>query len=150
MNDFTYSRDEWDAALEAAETVEWDSIDAGEQHGPLAQWICYQTIGHYKVERDDQRIEAAFAVLTERGEARFSPDRLITVLNSYRGDTVDDFRTLAEEYAEENGIELVFLGGEPTEHDYHQWYMGHGVAGGEVYAATSAGGTLYWFDSNKW
>lgn len=148
--DLMYSRDEWDAALEAAEVASWDAIDAGEQHGPLAQWICDQVIDHDKVQRDDQRIEAAFVVLTERGETEFSPERLITVLNSYWGETVDDFRTVAEEYADENGIELVFLGGEPTEHDYHQWYMNRGVPEGRVYAPTSAGGTLYWFDSNKW
>jgi hypothetical protein len=146
----TYSREEWDAALEAAEFAEWDSIDAGEQHGPLAQWLCDQVIDHDKVERDEQRIEAAFVVLTERGEAQFSPERLITVLNSRRGETVDDWRTLAEECADEKGIELMPIGGEPTEHDYHQWYMNHGVTDGEVYAPVSAGGTLYWFDSNQW
>jgi hypothetical protein len=149
--DVTYSREEWDGALEAAEIAEWDSIDAGEQHGPLAQWICDQVIDHDKVERDDQRIEAAFAVLTERGETEFSPERLIDVIKSFRGETVDNWRTLAEEYADENGYKIAFIGsGEPTEHDYHQWYMNHGVAEGEVYAPTSAGGTLYWFDSNQW
>lgn len=150
MNDIKYTREEWDASLEAAEFAAWDAIDAGEQHGPLAQWICDQVIDHDNVDGDDQRIEAAFEVLTERGETEFSPERLIDVLNSYRGETVDDFRVLAEEYAEENGIELVFLGDEPTEDDYHKWYAENGIADGEVCVPTSAGGTLYWFDSNKW
>lgn len=150
MGDILYSRNEWDAALEAAEIAAWDAIDAGEQHGPLAQWLCDQVIDHDKVERDDQRIEAAFVVLTGRGETEFSPERLIDVLNSYRGETVDDFRTLAEEYADENGVELVFLGGEPTESDFRQWYMKRGVSEGEVYATTSAGGTLYWFNTHQW
>lgn len=151
VNDILHTREEWDSALEAAETAEWDPVDAGEQHGPLAQWICDRVIGHEKVERDHRRIEAAFVALTEHGETEFSPERLVTVLNSFRGETVDDWRTLAEEYADESGYKIAFIGGgEPTEHDYRQWYMGHGVAPGEIYAPTSAGGTLYWFDSNRW
>ncbi|QBZ72203.1 hypothetical protein SEA_KRADAL_317 [Streptomyces phage Kradal] len=150
MSDVRYSRNEWDNALEAAESFDWDSIDAGEQHSPLAQWLCDQVIDHAKVERDEQRIEAAFAVLTERGEDEFSPERLITVLESYRGETVDDWRTLAEEYAEENGIEMVFLNGTPTEDVYHAWYAANGIREGEVCAPSSVGGTLYWFDTNKW
>lgn len=149
--DIAYSREEWDAALEAAKIAEWNAANAGEQHGPLAQWLCDQAIDHEKVKRDDQRIEAAFEVLTDRGESEFSPERLIDVLNSFRGETVDDWRTLAEEYAAENGYKIAFVGsGEPTEQDYSHWYAKNGIREGEVWAATSAGGTLYWFDSNQW
>lgn len=149
--DVTYSRENWESALEAAEIADWDPIDAGEQHGPLAQWICDQAIDHEKVDRDDGVIEAAFVALADRGEREFSPERLITVLDSHRGETADDWRTLAEGYADENGCKIAFLGGgEPTERDYRQWYMDHGVTPGEVYAPISAGGTLHWFDSNKW
>ncbi|MCP9209560.1 hypothetical protein [Streptomyces cucumeris] len=150
MDNLRYSRDEWDSALEAAESLDWDPVDAEEQHSPLAQWLCDQVIDHDKVERDVARIEAALNVLTERGEGEVSPERLIDVLNSYQGETVDDWRTLAEEYADENGIELVFLNGTPTEDDYHKWYVGRGVWAGEVCAGTSVGGSLYWFDSSKW
>lgn len=149
--DHAYSKTEWDGALEAAEVADWDPIDAREQHGPLAQWLCDQIIDHGKVNRDSGIIEAAFTALTERGEAEFSPERLIDVLNSYRGETVDDWRTLAEEYADENGYVIAFVGaGQPTEADYRRWYMNHGVTEGEVYAPVSAGGTLHWFDTNKW
>lgn len=149
--EFNYNKDEWDAALEAAETAEWDPIDAGEQHGPLAQWLCDQVIDHEKVARDSDRIEAAITVLADSDELEFSPERLITVLDSYRGETVDNFRTLAEEYAEENGYQLAFVGEKaPTDDDYLQWYLNHGVSDGEVFAPIAAGGTLHWFDSNKW
>lgn len=148
--DVNYSKTEWDGALEAAETADWDPVDAGEQHGPLAQWLCDQVIDHGKVNRDDGIIEAAIAVLANKGEAEFSPERLITVLDSYRGETVDDFRTLAEEYADENGYKIVPIGGESTEADYQRWYLNHGVIEGEVYAPVSVGGTLHWFDSNTW
>jgi hypothetical protein len=150
MSDVRYSRDEWDNALEAAEIAEWDSIDAGEQHGPLAQWLCDQVIDHDKVERDSERIEAAFVALTENDEDEFSAERLIDVLNSYRGETVSDWRTLAEEHAEETGTTLAFVGGTPTADDFEKWYADNAINDGEVCAETSAGGTLYWFDSNKW
>lgn len=150
MSDVKYSRDEWDGALEAAELHEWDSIDAGEQHGPLAQWLCDQVIDHKNVDRDEQRIEAAFIALTERGEDEFSPERLIDVLNSWRGETVDDWGVLADEYAEENGKELIFPGYSATEDDYRKWYADNAISDGEIYVSTSVGGTLYWFDTNKW
>lgn len=145
-----YSKTEWESALEGARESDWDSIDAGEQHGPLAQWLCYQVIDHENVGRDDQRIEAAFIVLAEHDEDEFSPERLIDVLNSWRGETVSDWQILAEEYAEENGKELVFLNGTPTDDDYRRWYADNGISNGAVCAETTIGGTLYWFDSNKW
>lgn len=88
MSDMQYTRDEWDSALESAELFEWDSIDAGEKHGPLAQWLCDQAIDHDHVERDPEIIAAAFEALGAGGETEFSPEQLIDTLNSYRGDGV--------------------------------------------------------------
>lgn len=82
--DFAYDRAEWDAALEAAELYEWDPTDAGEKFGPLAQWLADQVIDHPKVDRDRDLIVAAFDRLTEAGEAEFSPERLIDVLETGR------------------------------------------------------------------
>lgn len=146
-DDVRYELEYWRGALEAADLYGWDSIDAGERHGPLAQWLCDQAIDHDNVQRDDQRIEAAFNALESKGETEFSPERLTDILWSFNGETVDDWRTLAEEYAEENGYKLVGL--ETTE-QYQRWYAENGIREGEVYASTSVGGTLYWFDTNKW
>lgn len=149
-NDVRYGAEYWREAVEAAENNDWDPIDSLEGHGPAAQWIADDLYTSEKVGQDGGIIEAAIQALADKGETEFSAERLTTVVQSYRGETVDDWRTLAEEHAEENGVELVFLGGEPNEHDYHQWYMQRGVSEGEVYAPASSGGTLHWFDTNKW
>lgn len=82
--DFAYDRDEWDAALEAAELYDFCPTDSGEKFGPLAQWISDQVIDHDKVNRDPELITAAFDRLTENGEDEFTPERLIDVLNTGR------------------------------------------------------------------
>jgi hypothetical protein len=150
MSDIRHSRNEWDDALEAAESYDWCPTDSAEGHGPLAAWICVDVIDREEVGRDRLRIDAAFAVLAENGEDEFSPERLIDVIKSWCGETVDDWRTLAEEYAEENGKELVFLNGTPTQDDYHQWFIDHGIASGETCVALPEGGTFYWFNLDKW
>lgn len=148
-DDVRYELDYWRDALEAAEFRDWCPTDSLEKHGPLAQWLCNEVIDHEKVDRNREVVEAAFDALKGKGEVEFGPERLMTVILSYRGDTVDDWRTLAEEHAEENGAELVFLGGRASEEEYRRWYLARQPEG-EVYVPTSAGGTLYWFDSNKW
>lgn len=82
--DFRYEREEWDAALEAAELYDWCPTDAGKKFSPLAQWIADQVIDHPKVGRDPELIVAAFDRLKDAGEDEFSPERLIDVLNTGR------------------------------------------------------------------
>lgn len=82
--DFAYDREEWDAALEAAELYDFCPVDSGEKFGPLAQWISDQVIDHDKVNRDPELITAAFNLLTMNSEDEFSPERLIDVLNTGR------------------------------------------------------------------
>ncbi len=147
-----YYRNEWDNALEAAEGADWDPIDAGEQSGPLAQWICDEVIDHVNVGRDDRRIEAAFNLLTGRGEEPFSADRLITVLGSWRGETVDDWQILAKEYAEtdytgeDNPADTNWKGFRFMD-DYRRWFLNNGVTDGEAHIGSTPG-MLYWFDLN--
>ncbi len=81
--DLAYSREEWDAALESAEAFEWDPIDAGEKHGPLAQWLCDQVIDHDVVGSDPDVITVLFEALADNGEVEFSPERLTDVLNQW-------------------------------------------------------------------
>ena len=160
----SYPVSDWNEAIEAGREWEWCPTDTQENTpgnpGWMGQWLAenvigwdmkFQGVNDYCDGITDEMVEAALTVLVQkRQDPVISGNELLAALKSYRGNTVDDFRTLAEEDAEEDGIELVFLGGEPTEHDYHQWYMSHGVKEGDVYAATSAGGTLYWFDSHQW
>jgi hypothetical protein len=157
-----YSVQDWRDAAEAAE--EWGAcpIDTEENTpgapGQLGTWLCNEVYGNEVVGEGNEAQEptegiiyGAIGALESVDLPEFSPALLLTVLSTYRGETVDDFRVLAEEYAEENGIELVFLGGEPSEDDYHKWYAENGIAEGEVCAPTQPGGTLVWFNrGNKW
>jgi hypothetical protein len=89
--DLKYSREEWLSAVEAAELYEWDEIDAGEKHGPLAEWLCRDVYTHEKVDHDVDVITAAINALRVQGEEDFSPERLVTVLWSHIGEVwVDD------------------------------------------------------------
>lgn len=81
--DLAYDREEWDAALEAAELHEWDPIDSGEKFGPLAQWLCDQVIDHDVVGNDPDVITVLFEALADNGEDEFSPERLTDVLNQW-------------------------------------------------------------------
>lgn len=154
----------WREALEAGREYEWCPIDTQENTpgvpGYLGQWLAENVIG-WDMQADgsnehcdhvtDGMVEAAVtALLEERNEVIISGAELMAVLRSYRGETVDDFQILAEEYADEHGIELVFLGGEPTANDYELWYAERGIPDGEVCAPIEGGGTLHWFNSHVW
>ena len=161
-----YPASEWTEALEAADGWEFCPIDTQENTpgtpGFLGAWLIDELYGakiagkaHGRTEEDcetvdEDIIEAALCALTEERGASFTPSELRSVIESYDGETVDDGRTLAEEYAEETGTALAFLGGEPTEDDYWKWYAENGIRDGLVCAPTSEGGTLYWFDQNEW
>jgi len=90
MSDVLYGRDEWLGAIDAAETAEWDEIDAGDRHGPLAAWICYDAIDYDQVGRDVDVITAAVNALRDTGRDVFSTDDLIKVLRSSLGEVWDD------------------------------------------------------------
>lgn len=78
--DMVYEREEWDSALEAAELYEWDPIDAGEKHGPLAQWLADNVYDHDVIGCDPEMITTIFEVLENEGEDEFTPERLMEVL----------------------------------------------------------------------
>jgi hypothetical protein len=157
-----YSVQDWRDAAEAAEEWQQCPIDTEENTpgtpGRLGAWLCNEVYGNEVVSEGDNAEEptegiiwGAIGALDDIGFKDFSPATLLTVLSTYRGETTDDWRALAEEYANENTIELVFLGGEPSEDDYHKWYAENGIAEGEVCAPTQPGGTLVWFNrGNKW
>lgn len=151
----TYGLDYWRDALEAAGIESWCPTDSLEKHGPLAQWLCLDVIDHEKVGRNEAIIEAAFEALKEKDETEFSAERLMTVVLSYRGETVDDFEQLAREYArddytgpdnpEDNDWE-----GFNTEADFEKWFVAWGQTEGEICVTTEGGGTLYWFNTHQW
>lgn len=162
--EMTFPATDWRDAIEAGRAAEWCPVDTQEENpgivGYLGQWMAENLIGwdmtadgsneHCDHVTDDM-IEAAVTVLIEqRRDPVISGRELRAALTSYRGETVDDFQKLAEEYAEEQGVELVFLNGTPTADDYEQWYAERGIPDGEVCAPTEAGGTLHWFNSHKW
>jgi hypothetical protein len=85
--DFAYPKEEWDAALEATEVHEWDSIDAREKHGPLAAWLADEVFDHDVIGRDPEVITSVFEALEDAGEDEFTPERLIAVLNRWEAGT---------------------------------------------------------------
>lgn len=100
MYDVKYDRDEWMAAMLAAEESDWCEIDAQEKrcpecdrpgaNSPLTSWLCREAYDHDKVGRNEDVITAAFNALRDRGEFAFTPDRLLTVLQSCKGEVWDD------------------------------------------------------------
>lgn len=161
-----YPADEWTAGLEAAEEWEFCPIDTQENTpgspGRLGAWLIDELYGakvagksHGRREEDCETVDelilrAAIGALMVERDVWFTASELRSAVESYDGETGDDWRVLAEQYAEETGTTLVFIGGEPTEDDYHKWYADNGIRDGLVCAPTDDGGTLYWFDKNKW
>jgi hypothetical protein len=154
-----YALTEWAEALEAGREWEWCPIDTQENTpgaaGDLGCWLAENVIG-WDMRADgtnehcdhvtDDMVEAVLNVLREDGHLTASGEDVKRVLSSYRGETGDDFRVLAEEYAEENGYKLVGL---KTDGEFEQWYAENGIPDGEVCGELSVGGTLHWFNLNQ-
>lgn len=165
-----FTLEQWREALEAAEGNEFCPIDTREsglgEVGALGAWLCDELYGSDKAGRargdvkgvhvTEQIIDGALAVLEQEGWAAATPDRIETVIRSYRGETGTDFEKLARDYAETD-----YIGPESenpaasgwkgfTSHSYETWYVDHATGEGEVCGEISDGGTLIWFDKFKW
>jgi hypothetical protein len=153
----------WREALEAAEVWDFCPIDTQENTpgdpGRLGAWISDELRGHdvagpegqeERTTVTEEMLHAAFNVLGDDRDT-FSPSLLAGVLCTYRGETVDDFKVLAEEYAEDdytgpdNPAETGWDGFD-SEAAYEIWYIVNAIPDGEVCASGSEGGTLYWFN----
>lgn len=149
MSNIMYTISEWYSALDSAEVNDFDPVDSGEDHGPLAAWLCEQYT-HEKVNQNGEILEAVISVLEGEEHEAFSPETFLTVLLSYRGDTETSFRTLVEEHLEETYDFAHSLPGNPSEDDYRKWYLDHCRSEGEVYTGVTSGSGFFWFDTNKW
>lgn len=85
---FTYSLEEWEEALEAAEFRGWCPIDSREKESLLAEWICVEVIDPENVGRDLDIVDAAFAIFKAGHAEEFTPRQLAAVLDTYSGDGV--------------------------------------------------------------
>ena len=149
MSDVLYSVDEWNKALESAENNYFDGTDAEAESGPLAAWLCEQYT-HDKVSQDSEVLEAVINVLEDQGYDAFSPETYMTVLLSYRGETMASFRHLVQEYmVEQYGFDGS-TPGDPDEDDYRKWYLDHCRNDDEVYTGVASGSGYYWFLKNSW
>lgn len=156
MSDVAYPVTDWEDAREVAERYEFCPTDSREDgNSPLAQWLCDEVIKHEKVGNNPEIIEAAILLLDGRGEKQFSPDRFLTVIASYSGDSVDNWEEFAKEYAatdypgDDNPEDTNWAGFTKLDH-YKQWVMRYAVREDEVYTSVSSGETMYWFDAAKW
>jgi hypothetical protein len=150
--------DMWREAAGAAEEWAECPIDTEENTpgtaGQLGAWLCNEVYGVLVVGEGDGAQEptadviyGAISALEAEDRDAFTPAEFLRVLATYRGETVSDFRTLAEEYADDHGYKLVGL---KTDDEYHIWYAENGIPDGEVCGETEPGGTLVWFNKNNW
>ena len=149
MSDILYTVDEWNNALESADIHEVDPLASETDGGPLAGWLSEQYT-HDKVGNDAEILEAVINVLENEGHDAFSPETFFTVLLSYRGDTETYFRTLVENYMEENHGYTGSLPGNPDDDALKQWYFDNCASENETYASVASGSSLYWFDKGQW
>jgi hypothetical protein len=160
MSDVTYSAAEWQLNIEQAGIASWNEDDPDLVDYPLAQWICKQPYpeANDKHGRTDTGLlmEAVANVLEDEGFEEFSPETFLSVLHSFNGETSNDFFTLVRENLhDEQGVaehllDTTIKGIGDSDEAMVAWYMKNGVADGEVYTETNAGGTAYWFKKNEW
>ncbi len=167
----TYPLSLWREALEVAEVAEFCPTDTrewnGGELGALGAWLCDELYGK-PVNPDNVRedtgeivtenvIDGALAVLDQEDRETLTPADLRKVIESYRGETFDDFEELARDYAENDYIgpddenpALTEWEGFNSPEDFERWYTKYGTGEGEVCGEIRAGGTLIWFDKFKW
>lgn len=140
-DDLLFTDSEWQDAYTAAEEVGWYAHEAG---GPLAAAVA-ELYAHEMIGQDEERLWAAITVAGEHS-GRFSRAFLEKVIASYRGETEEDLKKLASDYIEEHwpGFPLEVV------KDLEEFAHQYAIAEYERCAPGKAGGTLYYFDTNKW
>lgn len=170
-NDSAYPVKLWREALEAADVAEFCPIDTREHNGgelgALGAWLCDDLYGSDEagsahgesngVHVTEQIIDGALAVMTDLDTDTLTPDHLIRIVRSYRGESVADFEELARDYAETDYIgpedenpDLTGWEGFDSPEKFEKWYTDHATSEGEVAGEIREGGTLIWFDSHQW
>lgn len=157
MSDVAYGISEWRTSYEQAEIAEWDAKSSDLQDWPIAQWMCGLVQTDETVKKDPEIMEAAINLLDEEGHNDgFSPEFFSKVLRSEKGKTGSSFEELCWEHADEN-----YNPGEPgdprqefesfvTDDDFESWYRNNVMLSHEVCAEPSVGGTLFWFNKDRW
>ncbi|MCX5103474.1 hypothetical protein [Streptomyces sp. NBC_00439] len=143
-NPYTYATQQWREAFEAAEGAEWDEIDASEHGGEVARLVAvlYTTD---LVDKDEGRLYAAITVAGDEADV-FNQEFLEKVLNSYRGESEDNLNKVATDYIEETWP------GFPIEAitSLEEFANKYAIRETEACAPDQHGGTLHYFDTNKW
>ncbi|MFD4949556.1 hypothetical protein ACFWNT_45520 [Streptomyces sp. NPDC058409] len=141
-NPYTYGTQQWREAFEAAEGAEW--IDASEQGGELAR-VVTELYTADLVGKGQGRLYAAITVAGDQADV-FNQEFLEKVLNSYRGESESDLDKVATDYIEENwpGFPLQAI---PSLEDFANEYA---IRENGACAPDQPGGTLHYFDTNKW
>lgn len=149
MSDVLYAFDEWNNALDVAEANDFDAVDAEQEGGPMAAWLC-ELYTHPKVNKNSEVLEAVINVIQDGGHDAFSSETYMTVLLSYRGETMTSFRHLVQEYMDKSYAFTGRFPGNPDEDDYKEWYLANCRNDNKVYAEVSSGSSLHWFIRSQW
>lgn len=146
LDGMNYSAQEWKDAYEAAKNADWCAIDAREQGGgELAAVVVGIYEDHENVGRDEDKLYAAINALEEEMTA-WAPEFLRTVLDSYVGESEDDMAKVATDYIDEHwpGFPV------DTISDLEAFAHTYAIPESHIAGETEGGGTVHYFDKNKW
>lgn len=158
MSDMNYSIQEWRDGYEQAEIADWDGKSSDLHDWPISQFLCGMAENNETIHKDPESMQAAINLIDADGRYAdgFSPEFFVGVMKSANGKTGDNFEELCQEHAEENyhpgeeGDPRTKFESFTSENDFESWYYNNAVSNGEVAATDDAGGTLFWFNTNKW
>lgn len=146
LDGMSYSAQEWKDAYEAAKNADWCATDAREQGGgELAAVVVSVYEDHERVDKDEDKLYAAIDAL--EGEVTgWAPEFLRTVLDSHAGESEDDLAKVATDYIEEQwpGFPV------NTISDLEAFARTYAIPESHIAGVTEGGGTLHYFDKNKW
>ncbi|MFC9505477.1 hypothetical protein [Streptomyces sp. NPDC057002] len=144
LDGMNFSARDWQDAYGAAEENGFDEIDARENGGELAAVVA-SFYTHDKVGQDEGILYAAIQVLSQK-TTEWVPEYLETVLNSYDGESEDDLKKVATDYIEEQwpGFPV------GTVPDLESFARTYAIPESRVFSPSQPGGTLHYFDTNKW
>ncbi|MFJ5725815.1 hypothetical protein [Streptomyces sp. NPDC093149] len=141
-NPYTYGTQQWREAIEAAESADWDKIDASEQGGELARVVA-ELYRNDNVDQDEGLLHAAITIAGRESDI-FNQEFLEKVVASYTGNAENNPEKVAMDHIQENWP------GFPTEAVDLVSFADEYVFGENELFAEDGAGTLRCFDKNKW
>lgn len=145
LNGLEISSENWRDAFYTAEENEFDEVDSRENGGGELAAVVASLYTHEKVGQDEGILHAAIDALYATRSA-WTPEFLERVLDSYDGESEDDLEKVATDYIEEQwpGFPV------NTIKDLKAFATTYAIPESRVFGRVQPGGTLHYFDKNKW